>query len=689
VERARGGIDRLERLTDLLLVLVEAERPLSLREIARRVPGYPSTLAALRRAFERDKAALRERGVPVQVEPVEGEEQYGYRIRPEDYFLPSLSLTPEEERALAVALAAVRLEGEVAGGPEMLDKLAPGERAPGLPSLALLPSLPSLPVLQQAAARRSLVRFGYHGRPRLVAPFGLVFREGFWYLVGEERLADGVPGATGSFAKAPRIFRVDRIEGEVVAEGRAAFSLPADFHLAEAVRYVPWAGEETRARAVVEVDARDAAAAVARVGSSSVRERRDDGTVVLELPVGAEDAFVSWVVGLGDSAEVLEPPALRSAVVERLRRHARTARAGRGAGPTGPAPPERGGADARRADSDRADVRRADADRADAGRQDDQGRLDAGRRLDRLFALLAYLARRREAPVAELARRFGMREAELVRELELAACCGLPPYTPDSLMEVLVDGDRVRVYGLERLGQPRRLSPAEGFALAAAARTLLAVPGADPEGPLATAVAKLERVLGESRLAVALDEPRHLARLREAVASGEEVEIEYFSASSDRRSRRVVEPYQVVLREGRWYLDAFCRAAGDWRRFQVDRVQRVAATGRPALLPDEPPPSLAGGSALLPGPQVRTVRLALAPTALYVVERLAVAPPEKLPDGRIVLEIAAVPSRGFLGRLLLQLGPDAEVLEPAELSGAGAAMARAALRRYRATDKHR
>ena len=63
--------DRLERVTDLLLVLLDTNRPLSLREIAERVPGYPDGHDARRQAFERDKRLLRDEGVPVLAEPIE------------------------------------------------------------------------------------------------------------------------------------------------------------------------------------------------------------------------------------------------------------------------------------------------------------------------------------------------------------------------------------------------------------------------------------------------------------------------------------------------------------------------------------------------------------------------------------------------------------------------------------------
>ena len=57
-------MDRVERLTNLLALLLETSRPLTLVEIAGEMGGqYPARKQTLRAAFERDKAALREIGV--------------------------------------------------------------------------------------------------------------------------------------------------------------------------------------------------------------------------------------------------------------------------------------------------------------------------------------------------------------------------------------------------------------------------------------------------------------------------------------------------------------------------------------------------------------------------------------------------------------------------------------------------
>ena len=282
-----------------------------------------------------------------------------------------------------------------------------------------------------------------------------------------------------------------------------------------------------------------------------------------------------------------------------------------------------------------------------------------------------------------------MSEAELLRDLELAACCGVPPYTPDQLIELLIDEDRVVAEGLRELAHPRRLTPEEGFALAAAARALLAVPGADEEGDLAGALAKLEAALGSSRLAVEVDQPPALGPLQAAVAKAQQVEIDYFGASATAPSTRIVDPYQVVVREGRWYLDGWCHRAGGLRRFQIDRVQGVRPTGEPAgdssRLPAAEREALARAEAFLGGSEAVMAKVVLPSDARFAVEGLVIDAFEELGDGRLLAMIPVSDAEGWFGRLLLRLGPEAEVLEPPALIDAGARAARRALERYGTT----
>ena len=304
--------DRLERVTDLLLVLLDASRPLSLREIAEQVPGYPDGHDARRQAFERDKRLLRDEGVPVLAEPIDAEEQIGYRVDPDAYYLPDLGLEPDEQAALNLAVAGVHLGEPI--GREALSKLGMGGQWPrrGAPlplvDLPLVDGLPALPVLFDAVRLGAVVGFSYRGETRALDVAGIRFRGGHWYVVGQDRHRGEA-----------RTFRVDRIDGlpDVGAPGSA--DLPDGFDADEVFARDPWHyGSGDSVEVDVAVDPSEASRVVTELGPDAVVERTEAGGLVVRLVVTEVEALVSWVLDLLDHAEVLRPAHVRAAVVARL-----------------------------------------------------------------------------------------------------------------------------------------------------------------------------------------------------------------------------------------------------------------------------------------------------------------------------------------------------------------------------------
>jgi predicted DNA-binding transcriptional regulator YafY len=314
------SLDRLERVTDLLLVLLETARPLSLREIADRVPGYPDTHGARRQAFERDKRLLRDEGIPVLVEPVGGQDQLGYRVDPDAYYLPDLGLSAEEQAALNLAVAGVHL-GEPTGQ-DALEKLGVAVDGPGrngvVPhvDLALADGLAALPRLFDAVRSKATATFDYRGATRQVDVAAVRFRRGHWYAVGHDRDRGEA-----------RTFRVDRIERAPELGPAGSAVLPEGFDAGSVLGRDPWqfgAGEELEVE--VLVDPAEAGRVVAEVGEETVIERRDDGAVLVRLAVTDPEALVTWALDLLDHAEIVGPASVRARMVERL--HAQVAAAG-------------------------------------------------------------------------------------------------------------------------------------------------------------------------------------------------------------------------------------------------------------------------------------------------------------------------------------------------------------------------
>jgi predicted DNA-binding transcriptional regulator YafY len=324
--------DRVERLTNLLALLLETPRPLTLVEIAGEMEGqYPDKEGSRRAAFERDKAALRDIGVPIESEVLTGPRagMSAYWIDRTRYELAELELEPDETRALQVAVAAARTGS--AWGMEALWKLgASGEAAGGVDDVlggatvsATVPELDALPVLRDAAARRAAVTFEYHDTRRRLDPYGLLLRGGFWYLVGH----DADKGEQ-------RTYRVDRIDGDVVAGPGGTFERPAGFDLQAAFPADPklLGGDRDAGNAVarVRIDGPRAVFVERELGAERVRRRLRNGSIEVDVPCANVVAFRSWVLGLGEHAVVLGPRDVRQHVVDWL-----TGVAGRGSGRSG------------------------------------------------------------------------------------------------------------------------------------------------------------------------------------------------------------------------------------------------------------------------------------------------------------------------------------------------------------------
>jgi proteasome accessory factor C len=305
---------------------------------------------------------------------------------------------------------------------------------------------------------------------------------------------------------------------------------------------------------------------------------------------------------------------------------------------------------------------------------------DTAGRLRRLLAILAWLAQVGEAPIDVVAAQFDLSPESLVTELEMAACCGVPPYSPDQLMEIVVTDTTVSTRVGTSLTRPRRLSPSEGFALAASARALLAVPGSDEGGALSRALAKLNRALGGEQISVELDTPVLLDQVREALASERRLAITYYSASTDRETEREIAPLRLFASAGHWYVDAWCDTAGDLRRFRVDRISAASPVdgAGPTGVTEAPDQ---GFELFVPGPDSRRVRLSLEPATAWLVESIPASGPPEMVDGRLEIELF-VGGDAWLERLLLRLGPDARVVEPPEYRSLAATAASRVLERY-------
>ncbi len=314
-------------------------------------------------------------------------------------------------------------------------------------------------------------------------------------------------------------------------------------------------------------------------------------------------------------------------------------------------------------------------------------RTTASDRVARMLAIIPWVASNDGPTVDQICERFAVSRKKLLEDLEVLSLVGVPPYTPDTLIEVTIEGDRVWLRFADVFARPLHLTPEQGLALVVAGRASAGLPGGDAGAPLATALAKVAGVLGvdpDDAVSVALGETRPgvLDALRRAAADRHRVRLDYYAYSRDQRSTRDVDPHTVFAHDGAWYLRGYCHQAGDQRVFRIDRVYGVEVLGDRF---DPPGDALhdTRRNVVEPGRDGPHVTLELAPAARWVIETYPVDEVGPAADGwlRVRLWVSATP---WLERLLVRLGPDARVVdaEAPELVDAGDRAARRILARY-------
>lgn len=311
-------------------------------------------------------------------------------------------------------------------------------------------------------------------------------------------------------------------------------------------------------------------------------------------------------------------------------------------------------------------------------------RTTASDRFLRLLAVVPWIAARDGPRLDEVCERFGMTRKQLLDDLQIVPLVGLPPYTPDTLIEVTIEGDRVWLRFADVFARPLRLTPEQGLALVAAGSAARGLPGAEAGGPLASALDKVAGVLGidpDEAISVALGETRPgvLDTLRRAAADRHRVRLDYYAYSRDERTTRPVDPHAVFAYEGAWYVRGHCHQADGERLFRVDRIYDIEVLDERFEAPED-----AGEARVFdPGPEIPRVTLDLAPVARWVTETYPVEGVREHDDGRLRVRLA-VSACPWLERLLVRLGPAARVVEAddPELTDAGRTAARRLLARY-------
>jgi len=305
------AVDNTMRQLNLLLVLMNSQRPLTRAAIFERVKGYEpfdteESLKAALKKFDRDKVDLRQYLVFNEVTN-SGDNASTYSIDLERSFFADVELTEDEHILVllattawrdahlgqAAAAGAIIAGPEVRGGSSIFTAIGRDERY--------------LQPLEQAISQKRIINFEYFSRSsnenkiRKVEPWRLVLHHEHWYLFGFDYERE-----------TEVLFRLTRISGEIeITKDEILNPNPQDMNPLEIIR--AFQRTETQLQtAKIRVPLADCANL--RLLAKSFEETANGDVLHIEY----DDAYslTREIALVCDRVEVLEPVALKQRVTD-------------------------------------------------------------------------------------------------------------------------------------------------------------------------------------------------------------------------------------------------------------------------------------------------------------------------------------------------------------------------------------
>lgn len=328
---------KIERQIDLIAFLLSQRLPVSVENILTEVAGYGEReFDAARRMFFRDLAELAEEGVEIEsvTNPATGET--GFMLKKDQYYLPQIDFEKDEARALSLLsvfledqplflyredlkTALMKIYFDVP-----LDETATTNFKKQLPMIVNLgrsdsEKLPSLlKQLETAIRKKKTVMFTYFTlgtrktTRRQVDPYGLYYTRGDWYLIGYCHTREAI-----------RTFKVLRIRGELKLKNKDKaqndFVVPASFAIEDYFKPMRWEYGDESVQFKVWFSLQLAGWAKKSLPEIVAVQDFADGSSEIVFQVADQEAFLDWLLSLGEDALLLEPESLQQEIVARLR----------------------------------------------------------------------------------------------------------------------------------------------------------------------------------------------------------------------------------------------------------------------------------------------------------------------------------------------------------------------------------
>lgn len=663
--------EKLIRQLSLISFLMAKRRPVTALEIKRDVEGYSEMNDdAFARRFYADRAELEALGIELRVDRATDGfyEAENYSLPPENFYLPSVQFEDRELASLTTALK--MLDGQFAYAEPLrlaLQQLTWGRPSPlsapdeGSIHVAVGPDVEGrelsqrLSKIENAIFRRKTIIFEYYtiGRDtkekRRVDPYHLLFRGGQFYMIGHSHERDE-----------QRMFKLSRIRGKISYASKAEhdFPPPEDFDPRDYATKAEWQFGQQFRPASVWISDRIAWLVerhFARAGKIR-KPRRGEATpgkgVIFETEFSDAAPLLSWVLGLGPRARLLEPADITADAVKRVNRIAR-----RHSGEFEIAPKI-----ARRRGSNGSG---GGADAAEASIRPE--------RFARLITLAGILIGATHTgdsvPMQRLLTDLNVTREELSEDIDVLNVVNFGGGS--YVLFAQIDDDEVTVDSepySDNFARPARLLPLEAKALIAAIDLLGEY---FPDDSLISARKKVVVALGDDPAITGLqiaasraDDSEIATLLTRAIAENRLVEIEHYKEDQDTFTNRQVEPYSLMNGREGWYVHTWDRSREAPRDFRLDRIKSVDPVDETFEPREGMVPDLDGWARTGVISSSTVARIWIEPEAARRV-REEYEPVMELKDGAILIDL---PYGGvnWLVTEIFKFAGDAVVLEPAD-----------------------
>lgn len=280
--------------------------------------------------------------------------------------------------------------------------------------------------------------------------------------------------------------------------------------------------------------------------------------------------------------------------------------------------------------------------------------------VNRLFEIVYILLEKKAITARQLSEQFGVSQRTIYRDIDALSLAGIPVYTEKG------KGGGIGLLP-EFVLNKSILSEQEQLEILSALQALSGVRPAETEQVLKKMSALFNKTASDW-LQVDFSDwnssgSKFFNSFKDAIFRRQVAEFDYYGTSGE-KTRRRVEPVQLLFKSKAWYVYGFCLTRREMRVFRLTRVKNLRITNK--RFSSRGPETVRADFKEEKHEKLKRVcfRLKIAPEAAYrVFDEFDETMTEKQPDGGYIVSVKW-PNDHWVYGFIMSFGEHIEVLEP-------------------------